>query len=339
MHAIQRNIIWYIVMPDLYSAEAVEDIVPAISKGCCTGWHNGITQHTGWYKPSPLEEALHPTPQGLPNGACGSQFKEPVLQWLGGVGVGRYKPHSIFSQICDHNCRLSVLEPLTHNLYDPRSTCRNFGYDRWMQIENPTVKPLLTVLSKSHLALPDDLPSTVLVDGRLLIFDLGASLYDDTPSKSNAWVFDQQNRSGWGSSGKWLVQQYLARGVEFSHMYCWERNSREHEYRRRLPPRYQSRVTWFQTAITGATGPAPSNPLVEFRANCKKKDYCVLKVDFDVPSAELNILHALLASNRTLALVDELFYEPNAFPLATTFEIYQLLRRFRELGVRAHGWP
>lgn len=237
-----------------------------------------------------------------------ASMQDIVDSWLHRATATGTRPHSIFSKLCDQQCRATKLEPLAVMLYDPRRTCPQTGRAGWMQREMPETMPI-PLLSKAHLALPELSTAGHLltrngVTGRLLIFDIGASLFDGRPGGPNP------GPSGWGSSGKWLVDAYKARGLEFAHLYAWDAHSHEREYRKAgVADDQQARITFYRGKVLGASGPAPSNPLAVLRAECRLEDFCVLKVDFDSEDAEYEVVEAVLADAATRALVDEMFFE------------------------------
>jgi len=168
----------------------------------------------------------------------------------------------------------------------------------------------------------------------------------------------------------WFVEELKLAGIEFDHLYAFERDYYKSEYFAGMPEAYKNKTTYFRGAIKGAHGPEKINPLKRIPKYCTAKDYCILKVDFDydpgeqeimrtldgsvahssshghnlsllqrsLESAEVQmqqqIVHGILHDESVRALIDELFFEP----WGDRKESYQMLKHLRELGVRAHSW-
>merc|ERR1712194_565589 len=138
----------------------------------------------------------------------------------------------------------------------------------------------------------------------------------------------------------WLVEEFKVAGLEFDHLYAFEKNIAENKYRQTVPDEYQDRITYFQGAISGAYGPIESNPLLRFRQICRPKDYCILKVDFDYDFGENEILHEIVKDGHNKnesnfdyrLLIDEMFFEPGGIGLVPS---YEMLLALREYGIRA----
>lgn len=294
----------------------------------------------GYYKPSAFELAWNPG-KFLPNYrhvlSCdtGSAANAAVEEWIKEVASLNVTNTAIFSRLCaPGRCHEELLEPLTFQLRDPRDTCPSFAPRGWKEQYEKTEKEIARV-SKAHL-VPDDkgarghLPGagSSSSSGRALLFDLGASTYDGHNG--------EEPISGWGSSGKWLVEQYKKRGIVFDHLYLWEKNSNEHDYRAHgLPDFYQDRMTFYHAAIKFGA-PGSQDPFNVFKANCRPDDFCVFKLDFDSALEEKKFTRAIVENEGGVRdLIDEFYVDP---PDDDLLSIYKTLLHLREKGVRAHAW-
>jgi len=253
-----------------------------------------------------------------------------VKLWLSGVTDLSLQDPSIFSRMRVRKMPLTIfLEPLAFNLIDPRSTCPNLAAPEWKSKFEKETKSV-SATSKEFLVLPPN--RSYLGSGKIKYFDLGASFYDGHPVPPD----EKESVSGWGSSGKWFVDEYEKRGMPIDHMYLWEKNTDEAEYRAAgLPERYSHRISFFHYPVQ-ADGGGPQNPFNTIKKECKTNDYCILKMDFDTPEVENAIFNKLLSNtDGILDLVDEFFWDPVDHDIS---KHYTRLLSLRQLGVRAHSW-
>jgi len=279
----------------------------------------------GYYKPSTFE--LNENPATRKKG-CDQALQPSVETWLSEIKHRSMNDTSVFSRLCvPGHCAEQLLEPLAFTLLDPRLECPDFAKSRW-GAKYESKNSMLPQLSKQHLAIPSD--PNIVGQGKALLFDLGASWYgggNPVPGE----------KDGWGSSGKWFVEEYNKRGINFDHLYLWEANNDEETYRAAgLPANLSDRITFFHTEVQ-SDGPGPENPFNILKEKCNVNDYCVLKLDIDEPDVENRIVDHLLKNDDGMRdRVDEFFWDPIDQEPETAF--YLKLRHLRELGVRAHSW-
>jgi len=219
------------------------------------------------------------------------------------------------------------MEPLAFGLLDPRVHCKNLIDDAFRK-KRIAERHEIMQISKDFILLP---PDRCAVDsgGKFMYFDLGASWYSGIPPNANLSTYID----GWGSSGKWFVDEFEKRGVEFDFLFLWEPRPFE-EYRRSgFPRKYEDRVKYFQGRIEVE---GHNSPLEVVRQNCRQQDYCLVKVDYDTPSSEIALVKRLMKDSHLLSLIDEFFWDPVGLPI----EIHRrTISDMRRLGIHAHSWP
>ena len=181
------------------------------------------------------------------------------------------------------------------------------------------------VVNKSYMV-----PAAALVSrstGRFFYFDFGASLYD---------------QGGGGSSQQWVVETYAR--VNWDGIWAWE--GEQHgpaDVWRRIPKRLHPVYHWYNTLAE------ETDPLVFINAVAAVSDYVVLKIDIDNSPVETAMMRRLLESPRTLALIDELYFEHHVdvqpmwpfwgrVPGTELADTYRLFSELRNRGVVAHSW-
>lgn len=276
------------------------------------------------YIPSEFESIANPTTSASCNDA---HLKEKTKVWLSSVAKRSVEDPIIFSQLRIPGVPTIYLEPLAFELKDPRFTCPDLVPGWKHRFEKATND--MAFLSKEFLALPPN--RSYVGNGKIKYFDLGASWYDGYPPND-----PKKDLSGWGASGKWFVEEYEKRGMPFDHMYLWEANDDENEYRQAgLPERYRNKIT-FHHGFVKTAGKDDFNPFNVLKRECAKEDYCILKMDFDTTPTETALYQKLLTNVDGIRnLVDEFFWDTVDYP---SQQMYHRLLALRALGVRAHAW-
>lgn len=276
------------------------------------------------YIPSEFERIANPTADW----GCHEAMQEKTKVWLSSIAERSIQDPTIFSQLRIPGEPTVYLEPLAFELKDPRVTCPVFEPGFKHQFEKDTNG--MEFLSKAYLALPPNW--SYVGNAKIKYFDLGAGWYDGNPPNDQDW---KTRLNGWGESGKWFVEEYEKRGMPIDHMYLWEANVAENEYRQAgLPNHYKEKITFHQGLIQ-ADGAEDLNPLNVLKRECAIEDYCILKMDFDTTETELALYQKLINDDGIRILVDEFYWDPVGYD---TKEMYNRLLKLRELGVRAHAW-
>merc|ERR1719401_3349036 len=95
--------------------------------------------------------------------------------------------------------------------------------------------------------------------GRVLLYDLGASLYGN----GCTWGLDCKSKGekeGWGTSGSWFVENFGKKGINFDHLYLWEKRFNETQYRAAgLPAELSDKIT-FHHGLIDPNSPGDMNP-------------------------------------------------------------------------------
>ena len=269
----------------------------------------------------------------------------------------------------------TLLEPLVGMLRDPRKVCsdylgaayaahpfvppRELTWDilRPFFFLDPDVKASVAALAPCPSAVPlfsDDAP-------RALLFDVGASTWNDP--------------TGFGI--KWLYELNEAVGIQFSHIYSWEAVPHGADFWDGVPLDARSRIHFFNIPASPQRE-SEASPLALLQKVARPQDYVVFKLDIDMESVEMPILLDML-SPEISALVDDVYV---SFFLYTSFlctnslctnsrllfflqfehhvnvpemlvhwrssienmshtlvETYEIFTRLRRAGIRAHSWP
>jgi hypothetical protein len=204
------------------------------------------------------------------------------------------------------------IEPLFAFLRHPQHAC----IKRWG-----------VITSKDYLVLP--LAEEVMRRrhgprrSRAFFFDLGASLYA---------------RGMGGSSMNWFVESFRSHGISFDEIHAWE--ARRSRNPMGAAPRDVRDVTHFYNGVpVNSTVGATHNPLRLVDELTREDDFVVLKMDFDQPHMEDELLAQLLGSPRLISLIDEIFYEQvvTGNPLVGMGPWRGAVGPFRGRGAQAHG--
>lgn len=138
---------------------------------------------------------------------------------------------------------------------------------------------------------------------------------------------------------------YRQNCIEFDHIYAWDARIMK-SWMGRVPPEDKARVTFWNERINATDASA----LGVLRRTARPEDFVVLKVDFDTPDVEQQIVDEIINRPTELAaLVDEMFLEfsvPNYTHTSKSQEGFaaaakrgiKVLTSLRRLGIRAHFW-
>lgn len=206
----------------------------------------------------------------------------------------------------------TLLEPLAGMLRDPRKVCYDFlgaayaahpfeppRYAQWDILRpffflDPDVKAAVAALAPcpTQVALfSDDAP-------RALLFDVGASTWNDA--------------TGFGI--KWLFELNQVVGVTFAHIYAWEAVPKV-DFWDGVPLDARSRIHFYNLPASTDRA-AESSPVALLQKLARPQDYVVFKLDIDMEPVELLILNDLM-SPEIAALVDDVYVSntlPNSSP-------------------------
>eukprot|EP00928_Gymnodinium_smaydae_P054655 TRINITY_DN38384_c0_g1_i1.p1 TRINITY_DN38384_c0_g1~~TRINITY_DN38384_c0_g1_i1.p1 ORF type:complete len:709 (+),score=63.71 TRINITY_DN38384_c0_g1_i1:42-2168(+) len=229
-----------------------------------------------------------------------------------------------FSTLCIRGRRPQLIEPLASVLRDPRLVCEGARY-------------LHTV---DWLLFADG--SLLEKDGRKIFFDAGGSKFADALN--------------------FFLVEYEARGIRFDKVYVWEAKKQGVEsYWSGTPlhvrKSWEPFVTFFDGVPVSDEKESPHNPVSKLWNTCDPRDFCVLKLDIDRPTMELNLIAQVKANTRERGhLIDEFFFEHHVLGIMeryawrgtwnvagersneTLVDSLRLFASLRSLGIRAHSW-
>ena len=327
------------------------------------------------YHPSPWEAHWRANIEMFSDGTtrwargCGHlEGKEAEIeQWLAvaarrGMGSATAWSEDVLSyheHIDCHGRRWKVpLEPLVGLLRHPRFHClkmQRSKVDATVRDAVALVHEDRTLLGAKEYLLPtwrDELPSHPR-SASSLFFDLGASTY---------------TAGAGGASTSWFVEQYARRGLTFDRIFAWEAKVTPptHIFGAPMPLSVVDALSYYNVPLETRKG-ARHNPLRTLSAVARPSDFVVMKIDFDSPAIEADLIEQILSSALLVSLVDELYFEhhtrdnpamrykycwtkfrgPFSCELepgyvgainATLHESYELFTRLRNAGIRAHSW-
>ena len=202
---------------------------------------------------------------------------------------------------------------------------------------------------------------------RMLLFDMGASvgfygipggLYTSVPTRAVP-----TKSSKFAPSLPMFYSMYKDRCLEPDDVFAWEPNPRvgSREWFGELPPQIRAKVRYYKDFVfegkpsdaEATMDEASRHPVNSFlailQAVAKPDDFVAVKIDIDTPEVELTIVQAIAEKPFLAALIDELYFEYHFYYDGLDFgwktetkgdvdSALGLMRRLRDLGIRAHFW-
>jgi hypothetical protein len=221
---------------------------------------------------------------------------------------------------------VSHIEPLIGSLRHPYFPCKD---------QKRTLNDRGYLLLASALHSPYRFTSVKSPSPRVLVFDVGASTYDQGLG---------------GASQEWFFKKLTSRGFLIDSYYAFEVAPLPPQdifdpVPKSLLPHYH-----FFNIPASSDPKDDANPLNMIKAISRWEDYVLLKLDIDNSAVEMEFMEQILSDQNLQPLIDELFFEHhvNFQPLNEYWntseegmelaDSYELLRRLRNLGIRAHEW-
>ena len=236
----------------------------------------------------------------------------------------------------------TYIEPLAAALRHPFAGCLRGGKGaretilKWQMKAQP--KTNIHALEEKNYLLLQCQQEKRISNGKLLLFDLGASTWDEGIG---------------GSSQEWFWKNYQQCGYTVERMLLWEAKTwSTKDIYRPVPKGAHYAYQYFNVpASAGRTD--PSNPLNIVKRVASVEDFVAIKLDIDHAELEMQFIDQMLTDPDLDGLIDELFFEHHvAFPPfvkccwddtydkgATLKTSYELFLKLREKGIRMHGWP
>mmetsp|Transcript_40807 Transcript_40807/g.100994 ORF Transcript_40807/g.100994 Transcript_40807/m.100994 type:complete len:376 (+) Transcript_40807:1923-3050(+) len=216
------------------------------------------------------------------------------------------------------------------------------------------------LMSKEHYILPDRtlLRRALGVGGRLLFYDVGASLFSSGAGGDG------------GASQEWFARKYGKRAGRpypgFDMIWAWEAIPyAPDKLWSTFPPEVIPRIHYYN--VPAQTDPSsPMNPWYTLKATARPGDFVVVKLDVDHQPTELALVRQLLADPELAGLIDDFFWEHHVAgsivgcpkiwrggpkggwarmvfdstlgALETLAESYAIFMQLRCRGIRAHSW-
>jgi hypothetical protein len=161
-----------------------------------------------------------------------------------------------------------------------------------------------------------------------------------------------------GDSLRFFLETYHAHGIVFDEVYVWEIQKQDVEaYWKDIPQEerafWEPRLTFYNGIGISPNQTSEHNPVSRIFKDCAPEDFCVFKLDIDVPNLEWNLVEQLMALATNVpegALkCDEFYFEHHVrnmvmqphwgtAVMGTFADTYSLLDQLRRLGIRAHSW-
>jgi len=237
------------------------------------------------------------------------------------------------------------MEPLAGILRDPRLPCAvDLGVITWTPHNDNIQSKDFIFLDPTLLRLSSN--SLGLKQRRVMLFDLGASTYNDADMPGLSWLYPK----------------YSSLDLKFTDLYAWEVRQKEGiTYFEGMPIDLSAATHFYNFGVDVDAGPdSPANPLAVLKQVSRKEDYVILKIDIEVVNIEEAVVEALLRDPVALELVDDLYWEHhvNIKSMKKWWDLrpekeksfaddegqgvkrtMKYLRSLRSYGIRAHAWP
>jgi len=236
------------------------------------------------------------------------------------------------------------IEPLAGILRDPRLPCAvDLGAIAWTPHND-------NIQSKDFIFLDPTLFRLSNLQGfnqqRVMLFDLGASMFNDREMPGLSWMYPK----------------YSSLGLQLTDLYAWEVRKKDgFTFFEGMPLALSAATHFYNFGVDMNAGPdSAANPLSVIKQVSRKEDYVILKIDIEVTRIEEEVVEALLRDPTALGLVDDLYWEhhvsiksmkkwwdlrPEKEETMPDVEgegvkrTIKYLRSLRSRGVRAHAWP
>ncbi|KAJ9458245.1 hypothetical protein DIPPA_06783 [Diplonema papillatum] len=300
----------------------------------------------------------------LPGGGCDAmkldagkvdRFEAEYTAYLSGPAFVA-SPDIFSTHTYEDNCtkrQVTIpIEPLVSFLRHPRSMCWDEHTDPLIRVKECFAQlATCPMMSKDFIVLPwkRDMPSPrsrliapgleypLPVPTKLMLFDMGASVYNDGIG---------------GASQSWFVSRFEHLGWDFDRILAWEAQSVAHPtFWDGVPADVKSILSYFNIPVS-ASETSGDNPWTHIRRLCQPEDYCVVKIDIDAPSLEEELVRLLRVDSTLHKIVDELIWEHHVLrnPLShigwfmsnetvsTVETSYKWFHELRSVGIRAHSW-
>lgn len=218
------------------------------------------------------------------------------------------------------------VEPLVGFLRDPRPLCMQSGSNGFVPAHKDLQRRFVL-----HDAAAIQKHSR---SGRAFMFDIGASKWNDD----------------FGGLGlRYFLQSYGNLGMTFDHVYAWEARDVTPDYWIGMPVEVRGRVHLYNMPASAVEDDV-DNPWSVVLSMTEPEDYVVVKLDVDTPSVEMPLVDQLLRDPKLSARVDDFYFEHHvgvnemrrywgADVRGSMVDSYNLFRKLRERGIRAHSWP
>ncbi|KAG5178779.1 hypothetical protein JKP88DRAFT_168563 [Tribonema minus] len=245
----------------------------------------------------------------------------------------------VYEDTCTGQTVETYIEPLAGLTRHPRALCmdrfprRSKNINRGYIVLGQSADACGPCHARARSALRN-VPSAA--PRRLLVFDLGASLYSSGPG---------------GNSQKWFVESYARHGLPVSEYYAWEAAPLDSaKVWAQIPEWLKPTYHWHNVPAD----PAPeseNNPWDVLRAVAAPEDYVVVKLDIDNTEVEERFMAEMRGDARLRALVDEMFFEHHVnVPIMWRYwgtqgervylnDTYAMVQELRSEGIRFHSWP
>lgn len=241
-----------------------------------------------------------------------------------------------FSSTCGAEASLVPIEPLVGFLRHPRFQLSYCSHPSWWE----------HITSKDHM-LPTWSHEASAMHA--------SSRHSRAGRHRRALLFDLGSGPGPGGGGQqWFHETYGKRGISFERVFAWE--GRVYEPRAvldRATKQAYDALSFYNVPIE----PRPDslhNPLRVLRSVARQDDFVVVKLDVDNCSVEEALVEQILSKRSLSNLIDEFYWEHHVTrsPMQykgwgvhvgretkqTLVSSYELFRRLRALGIRAHSW-
>ena len=251
-----------------------------------------------------------------------------------------------YYQTCRGNTfhAIQLIEPLIGLVRDPLTMCPRLSSipsDLYLEGEfSIQSKRFLLLAPSSPFQIKPTFPSPIpsippwlySPGSQKILIDIGSS------------YFKSRNGNTAEIGTKWFYDYFHEKSLRFDRIIAYEYQSLD---TRRVWEELPADVFPIYTIINIGVeeNKGRFNPWTLIQTLAKPSDYVVLKLDIDKPPLESALIKQLFdEGNSARDLIDELFFEKHISTNPQSNEdklkdTYELFTKFRQAGIRMHGWP
>lgn len=170
---------------------------------------------------------------------------------------------------------------------------------------------------------------------KVILFDIGSSYFGGWENDTTA------------AAGLWFYEYYKRFNVSFDRIIAYESYLLDQKtVWQQLPTDVFPIYTFINTGVAKR---GKLSPWIMLQTIARTNDHVIVKLDIDTPELENTLINEIWNNSSIYSLIDELFFEHHVTvkdmmpywgqPGGTLKDSYELFKKLRQLGIRAHSWP